>query len=544
MTQDSPTQIDESFKGNEAAEACRPDIEEPEWKASKEVFQVLFCLSIIGTMASLDMTIFLPILPLIAKDLDGDATSTLWVGSAYLVPCAGFQPIWASLSDIYGRRQTLVASLGLFVIGSVVGCVAHNMATLLAGRAIQGVGGGGLIPLAMIIITDLVPLRQRPKYAAIVQVSMALGTILGPLIGGCFEEYTSSSTGWRWVFYINFPLSVLAGVMLFTSVRFQKGGVQLRSIDWIGQVLFIASISIFLIGLSWGGVQYSWGSYQTLVPLCLGVVGIIATGLWEFLGTSHPFIRLSILTDRSSLAVYAAAIVQGTIMYGCLYYVSLWLEAIKFESGVMTGVGLLPISIALMPTSIVIAFVISKTGRYRWALWFGWVTTIAATGVTIILHRHTSTVSWIFIFAFVGFGHGVLFNALLVAAQACAPAKDVAYAASMYTFFRTLGFAIGVIIGSTVLQNFMATKLSELGLPTAIAHNAEGYISTLKTLSPGSALREGVLDAYVYGLDSIFEVMTGIGALGLLATPLVAGRTMNKALETDHILHESKGDMN
>lgn len=188
------------------------------------------------------------------------------------------------------------------------------MATLLAGRVIQGVGGGGLIPLAMIIITDLVPLRQRPKYAAIVQVSMALGTILGPLIGGCFEEYTSSSTGWRWVFYINFPLSVLAGVMLFASVRFQKGGVQLRSVDWIGQVLFIASISIFLIGLSWGGVQYSWGSYQTLIPLCLGVVGIIATALWEFLGTSHPFIRLSILTDRSSLAVYAAAIVQGTIV--------------------------------------------------------------------------------------------------------------------------------------------------------------------------------------------------------------------------------------
>ncbi|KAJ5760831.1 hypothetical protein N7520_007987 [Penicillium odoratum] len=543
MSQDSHTQVDESFKQSEAVEACRP-VDEPEWKASKEVFQVLFCLSIIGIMASLDMTIFLPILPLIAKELNGDATSTFWVGSAYLVPCAGFQPVWASLSDIYGRRKALVASLGLFVIGSIVGCVAHDMATLLAGRVIQGIGGGGLIPLSMIIITDLIPLRERPKYAAIVQVSMAFGTILGPLIGGCFEEYTSRSTGWRWVFYINFPLSVVAGVMLFTSVRFQKGGNQLRSVDWFGQALFIASLSVFLIGLSWGGVQYSWSSYQTLLPLCLGVVGLVATVLWEFFGTSHPFIRLSILTDRSSLAVYIAAIVQGTIMYGCLYYVSVWLQAIKSESGLMTGVGLLPISVALMPTSIVIAFIISKTGRYRWALWLGWVATIAATGVTIILHKHTSTASWIFIFAFVGFGHGVLLNAMLVAAQACAPAKDVAYAASMYTFFRTLGFAIGVIIGSTVLQNFMATKLSELGLPTSIAHNAEGYITTLKTLSVGSSLHEGVLSAYVYGLDSIFEVMTGIGALGLLVTPLVAGRTMNKALETDHILQEAKDVIN
>jgi MFS family permease len=220
----------------------------------------------------------------------------------------------ASLSDIFGRRKLLVASLGLFVIGSIVGCVAHNMATLLAGRVIQGIGGGGLIPLAMIINTDIIPLRQRPKFGAIIQASMALGTILGPLIGGCFVDHTSSSTGWRWVFYINFPLSALSGLMLFVSIRFKNGGRKLRSVDWIGQVLFITSISAFLIGLSWGGVQYSWGSYQTLVPLCLGVGGIVATGFWEFFGSNHPFLRLSVLTDQSSLAVYAASIVQGIIV--------------------------------------------------------------------------------------------------------------------------------------------------------------------------------------------------------------------------------------
>ncbi|KAJ5190250.1 uncharacterized protein N7498_009235 [Penicillium cinerascens] len=540
MAQDNQAQIVESFKHNGAAEASILNAPETEWKASKEVFQVLFCLSIIGLMASLDMTIFLPILPLIAKELNGDATSTFWVGSAYLVPCAAFQPIMASLSDIYGRRNMLVASLSCFVIGSIVGCVAHNMATLLAGRVIQGVGGGGLIPLSMIVLTDIIPLRQRPKFAAIVQLSMALGTILGPLIGGCFEDYTSRSTGWRWVFYINFPLSTVAGLMLFTSVRFKKGAVQLRSVDWIGQALFITSLSSFLVGLSWGGVQYSWGSYHTLVPLCLGVGGIVATGFWEFLGTNHPFLRLSVLTDRSSLAVYAAAIVQGIMMYGELYYISLYLQAVKLMSAVMNGVGLLPVSVSLMPTSIVVAVIISKTGRYRWALWFGWVATIAATGATIILNKHTSTVAWIFMFAAVGLGHGVLFNALLVAAHASSPAKDVAYAASLYTFFRTLGFAIGVIIGGTVLQNFMATKLSELGLPSTIAYNAEGFVATLKTLPVGSAVREGALTAYVYGLDGVFEVITGIGALGLLATPFVAGRTMNTPLESDHVLRDAK----
>ncbi|KAB8223966.1 major facilitator superfamily domain-containing protein [Aspergillus novoparasiticus] len=520
------------LESTEMSGSGKPELE---WKPTKEVFRVLLCLSIIAVMASLDMTIFLPILPRIAQELNGDATSTFWVGSAYLVPSAGFQPIMASLSDIYGRRKVLTTALALFVIGSIVGCIAHNMATLLAGRVIQGIGGGGLIPLATIIITDLVPLRPRPKYAALVQASMALGTILGPLIGGAFLEHTSPSTGWRWVFYINFPLSTLAGVMLF-SVKFKRGGTRLRTVDWFGQALFLASISIVLIGLSWGGVQYPWGSYHTLVPLCLGVGGIVVTGCWEFLGTDNPFVRISVLKDGSCLAVYAASIVQGIVMYGELYYLSVYLQAVKLMSAVMTGVGLLPISIALMPTSIIVAVFISKTGRYRWALWLGWIATIAATGVTIILDRNTSTAGWIFIFAFVGFGHGVLFNALLISAQASSSAPDAAYAASMYTFFRTLGFAIGVIIGSTVLQNFMSTKLGELGLPTAIAHNAEGYIETLKTLASDSPLRQGVVTAYVYGLVSIFKVMTGIGGLGLVATAFVAARTMNKPIESDHVL--------
>ncbi|TPR10468.1 putative integral membrane protein [Aspergillus niger] len=521
MTLDAEVQIDRKVKkygghvskGDvESTETTGPDNLESDWKPTKES---------------------------IAKDLNGDATSTFWVGSAYLVPSAGFQPIMASFSDVYGRRRVLAMALALFVIGSIVGCLAHNMATLLAGRVIQGIGGGGLIPLATIIITDVVPLRPRPKYAALVQASMALGTILGPLIGGAFLEHTSSSTGWRWVFYINFPLSTAAGILLFFSVRFKRGGAQLRAVDWFGQALFLASISIFLIGLSWGGVQYTWESYHTLVPLCLGVGGIVATVCWEILGTEHPFVRISVLQDRSALAVYAGSIVQGILMYGELYYISVYLQAVKSMSAVMTGVGLLPVSVALMPTSIVVAIFISKTGRYRWALWFGWAATIAATGVTIILDSDTNTASWIFIFAFVGFGHGVLFNALLISAQASCAAADAAYAASMYTFFRTLGFAIGVIIGSTVLQNFMSMKLHELDLPTAIAQNAEGFIETLKTLASGSALREGVLTAYVYALDSIFEVLTGIGVLGLLATAFVAAKTMNKPIESDHVLHDT-----
>ncbi|KAJ5710318.1 efflux pump antibiotic resistance protein [Penicillium malachiteum] len=279
-----------------------------------------------------------------------------------------------------------------------------------------------------------------------------------------------------------------------------------------GQILFLASLSIFLIGLLWGGAQYSWGSYETLIPLCVGVAGIVATGFWEFYGATNPFLRLS------------------------LHYLPLYLQSVTLFSAIMNGVGVLPISIALMPTSIIVAFVISKTGQYRWALWAGWVTTISATGVTTILKQQTSTVAWIFIFAYVGLGQGILYNALPTGAQASSPAKDVAYSAALYTFFRTLGFAIGVIIGGTVLQNFMATKLGDLGLPTEIAQNAESYVSTLKGLPVGYTLREGVIEADVYCLDGVFEVMTGIGPIGFLVTPIVAKRTLDKSLETEHTI--------
>jgi MFS family permease len=234
------------------------------------------------------------------------------VGSAYLLPCAAFQPIYASLSDIFGRKKVLFASLFSFLIGSIIGGVAQNITTILAGRVVQGVGGGGLIPVSMIVLTDLVPLRQRPRYAAIIQVSIAMGTILGPLIGGLFVEHTGH-TGWRWVFYINFPLCAISGVMLLTSLKLQEGTAQLRSFDLIGGVLFISSLTSFLVAISWGGVQFAWDSYHTLVPLCLGVTGIVATGVWEQYGAQHPFLRLSILKNRSSLAVYGATLVQGIL---------------------------------------------------------------------------------------------------------------------------------------------------------------------------------------------------------------------------------------
>jgi MFS family permease len=222
----------------------------------------------------------------------------------------------SSLSDIYGRRSILLLALSFFTLGSIIGAVAQNIATLLAGRALQGIGGGGIIPLSIIVMTDIFPLRQRPKYASLIQLSVAFGTILGPVVGGIFAQYAEGHGGWRWVFYINFPFCAAAYPMLFFYLNLKRKEDDIPQVDWIGAALFIASVLSFLIGISWGGVQYSWSSFQTLLPLCLGIAGLVGTIVYERYGASSPFLRLSILRNPSSIAVYVGSVVQGILVRG------------------------------------------------------------------------------------------------------------------------------------------------------------------------------------------------------------------------------------
>lgn len=248
----------------------------------------------------------------IAKDLHGNATDTFWVGTAYLLPCAALQPFLCALSDVYGRRFILLSSITLFAVGSVVGSVAQNMATILAGRTIQGIGGGGLIPLPMIVMTDIFPLRERPKYTAYIQLFSAIGIIIGPVMGGLFTQHAANHGGWRWVFYVNFPFCLIAFLALFFALRKMKVTREsYRHIDWLGSFFFTTSMVSFLMGLSWGGTLYKWNSYRTLLPLCLGAVGIVCTILWECYGARWPFLPLSILKSRASIAVYLSSLIQG-----------------------------------------------------------------------------------------------------------------------------------------------------------------------------------------------------------------------------------------
>lgn len=249
-----------------------------------------------------------------ASRLQGTATDAFWVGTAFLLASAVVQPFLATLSDIFGRRELLLLSLLFFTVGTIVCCAAKNFTELLAGRAVQGIGGGGIVVLTLVVMTDIVPLRQRPKYNGLIQLAYSFGTITGPIIGGLIAQHTT----WRWIFYINFPFCGCGLVMvpLVVNLKIERTSLKEKFIqtDWFGGFIFTASMISFLIAITWGGIQFAWSSHQTIVPLVLGVVGVLLALAWEVWGTKTPFLRVFLFNSRSAVLAYACAVLQGFLV--------------------------------------------------------------------------------------------------------------------------------------------------------------------------------------------------------------------------------------
>ena len=295
-----------------------------------------------------------------AISLGGSANDAFWAGTSFLLTSAVVQPFIAALSDIFGRRELLVPSLVLFIISSIVCACANSFTTLLVGRVIQGIGGGGIITLAQIIYGDIVPLRQPPRYFALVLGAWAVGTLLGPIIGGAFVQEST----WRWCFWLNLPICGLALPMavFFVSLHTEKKTVlqKLRMVDWIGGFVFIASLTATLVAISSGGVDHAWSSWRTLVPLIIGLIGTALSLVYERYFASNPFLQRSLFPNLSAIATYLSALFQGLILFVSLYYVAFYFSAAKLASPLDTGVKLLPALAFVLQGSIIVSALITR----------------------------------------------------------------------------------------------------------------------------------------------------------------------------------------
>lgn len=266
---------------------------------------------------------------------------------------------------------------------------------------------------------------------------------------------------------------------------------KLRRVDWIGSVLFIGSTTSLLIPITWGGVSYAWTSWRVLAPLVIGIVGLAVFVVFEENVAKEPLIRLDVFKNRTAAASYLETTIHGMILWCVLYYMPLYYEAVKGETPILAGISLFPATFTVAPAAMFTGLVITKTGRYRWAIWSGWVLATLGTGILYLLDVNTTTVQWVFLNLVSGLGMDVLFPSMAFSVQAATKNKDFAFAVALFSFFPAFGQAIGVAIDGVIFQNQLKKKLliHPLLPPMADAYsnNPSGLVQIIKTMQHGQA---------------------------------------------------------
>ncbi|KAH7308938.1 major facilitator superfamily domain-containing protein [Stachybotrys elegans] len=513
------------------------------WTPGKGEWAAMGTMAVVSLMVALDATILVPALPTLAVDLHGTANEAFWAGTSFLLTSTVFQPLIVSLSDIFGRKELLLVSIFFFTLGTLICApIAHDMTTFLAGRSIQGIGGGGIISMGQVVYADIVPLRQRPKYFAMVLGAWAIGTVSGPLLGGAFVN----ANRWRWCFYINLPICGLGFVLVPLFVRLTTKKTSLASklarVDWIGGFLFVCGLASFLIGLSWAGTQFDRLSIQTLAPIFVGLYALASSIAWERFVASEPFLSISLFLSPSAVAAYATAFGNGFILFCTLYYGPFYFMAVRFTNALDAGIRMLPVTCLLLPGSVIVSVLSTRLGRFRWAVWIGWVISTLSCGLMQLFDQTISTPAWAAILAIFGAGNGMVLTGTNVAIQAISPAKDCGRAATMYAFMRSLGMTVGVAVGGTTFQNVMILGLDKHALPHGIARHAEAYVYRVQNMSDSDPTRAQVLDAYVQGFHGVFWLTGGVATVCLLGSIFIRKHSMDKELDSNFVLRNTFKD--
>ncbi|PYI00217.1 putative efflux pump antibiotic resistance protein [Aspergillus sclerotiicarbonarius CBS 121057] len=469
-----------------------------QWKPVNGQWVILGCLALLSFIIALDTTIVTPAIPVLENSLHGDLVKAFWTGKSYLLASAVCQPFIVDLSDVFGHRIILVLVTSLFSLGTILCC---------------GVGGRGIMATCIIIITDIVPLRQRHTYYAIVQMAWTVGSLAGPVIGGAIAQRIS----WRWIFYINLPFCGIGLILVPLAVRLKAEGPnmmqRLASMDWIGGLLFIGSLCSSLIGVSWGGNQFVWSSWQTIVPVVVGGVGVVATLLWEAFLATRPFIHMALL-----------------------YFIPLFMQTVKGFDAVGSGLALMVVLGVMVPGSMAAGIMMTRLGRYCWAIWTGWTFSTLATGLTALLKQHTSASRWVFIFLTLGVGQGLSLTSLSFAVQALARDNRDASAAGMYTFMQSLGMCIAVATAGTFFENRAAYQLDQAQLPMSVAKTAAQFALEVREPGFSSILKTRYILAFTEALKQLWLFFMAISALVFVLSLGIQHSSLDRALESDHTL--------
>jgi EmrB/QacA subfamily drug resistance transporter len=470
-------------------------------------------------LAALDQTIVGTALPTIVGELGGIEHYS-WVVTAYLLASTASTPLYGKISDLYGRRPVQLFALATFLVGSALAGFSQDMTQLIIFRGIQGLGAGGLMTMAFTIISDVVPARERGRYQGLFGAVFGLSSVVGPLAGGYFAEHD-----WRWIFYINLPLGVIAIALCAVVLKALPVHRREHKIDWWGALLLVSGVSSLLLGLSWGGTEYAWGS-ATIISLFVAAAVLLAGFIVVETRASEPILPLRLFRGRSFSLATGATMVLGFAMFGSIIFVPLYLQIVKGATPTESGLLTLPMTAGIMAASMGSGIVISRTGRYKRFPIMGLAIVSAAMFLFAQIGVDTPMWQTMVVMAVAGIGLGLCMQTLILAIQNDVPAKDMGVATSSATFFRSIGGTVGTavflsilfgVVGSRIADAFASVRTDPAFL-AALQQNPEFAQSIrdggagldlnntefLNTLDP--TLARPILNGFAESVDTVFMV--------------------------------------
>ncbi|MEU1603611.1 MDR family MFS transporter [Micromonospora matsumotoense] len=419
---------------------------------------VLFGLMIAMMLAMLDNMIVSTALPRIVSEFGGVNHFT-WVVTAYVLGTTVSTPIWGKLGDLYGRKAIFLTSVVIFLIGSalcgmsgsaLLGGSGNGMVELIAFRAVQGLGAGGLMVGVMAIIGDLVPPRERGRYQGMIAGIMAIAMVAGPLVGG----FITDNLSWRWAFYVNLPLGGLALLILATRMHLPKYRTEHR-IDWLGAALLSVGITAIVLVTTWGGNSYDWASPQIFGLAVLALVSLVAFGIVER-RVAEPILPLALFANRNFALISMIGFLLGFAMFGAMNFLPLYQQTVQGASATNSGLLLLPLMFGMLVVSLVVGRTITKTGRYRMFPIVGGVVMAAGMALLSQLEVDTGKLASSLYMLVLGAGMGFLMQTSMLIAQNSVEQKDLGAASGAATFFRSIGGSFGISLFGAIFANRLA----------------------------------------------------------------------------------------
>ncbi|KAG8160712.1 hypothetical protein KVR01_008976 [Diaporthe batatas] len=488
---------------------------------------IISVLCTCSLVSSLDALIITTALPYITSAIGGHA-QYVWVANSFVLASTAVQPLYAQLSNIFGRRNPMLIAITLFTLGSGICGGARNIAMLIAGRTVQGLGSAGLFVLADLIVCDLVPLRDRAKYMGIAD--------------------------WRWCFYINLPLAIpaLATMVVFLRLRHQREPTwknAVKRVDFLGALIFIPSMTALLLGLVMGGTVFPWHTYHIIVPIVLGVVGWVVFHVHQASPIcKEPSVPPQLFQNRTSATGYVLTFLSALVLNWVTYFLPFYFMAVKLESPLIAGVYVLPYSLFMVPSAMAAGVLLSKLGQYKPLHWAGFALTAIACGLLSILDAGSSKAAWVCFQIIVAIGLGLILTTILPAI--CAPLGEeyVATANGTFSFLRSFGFVWGITLPSIIFNDrfdHFAGRISDAGVRSQLTNGAAySYASSSLIGSLTGSLRNEVISVYTDALRSVWLGAVGFAAFGFFLVFVEKHIALRTDLETNFGLEEKPAGQN